>query len=48
MPDISRVPKYRRHKPSGQAIVTLSGRDIYLGKWNTKVSKSEYARRVGE
>jgi hypothetical protein len=28
-----RAPSYRRHKPSGQAVVTLSGRDIYLGKW---------------
>ena len=25
-----RVPSYRRHKPSGQAVVTLNGRDIYL------------------
>jgi hypothetical protein len=33
-----RVPKYRRHKPSGQAVVTLSGKDFYLGKWNTKAS----------
>ncbi len=37
MPDLfpSRVPSYRRHKPSGQAVVTLNGKDIYLGKWNT-------------
>ena len=48
MPDISRIPKYRHHKPSGQAVVTLSGRDIYLGKRNTKVSKAEYGRCVGE
>jgi hypothetical protein len=27
---VSRVPSYRRHKPSGQAVVTLNGRDIYL------------------
>jgi len=43
-----RVPSYRRHKPSGQAVVTLSGRDFYLGKWNTKASRSEYDRLVQE
>jgi hypothetical protein len=25
------VPKYRKHKQSGQAIVTLNGRDYLLG-----------------
>jgi hypothetical protein len=27
------VPSLRRHKPSGRAIVTLSGKDRYLGPW---------------
>jgi len=51
MPNVDsaiRVPKYRRHKPSGQAVVTLSGRDFYLGKWGTKTSRAEYQRLVGE
>jgi integrase len=43
-----RVPKYRRHKPTGQAVVTLAGRDIYLGKWGTKASRTEYDRLIGE
>ena len=43
-----RVPSYRRHKPSGQAVVTLNGRDIYLGKWDTKASRTEYDRLIGE
>jgi hypothetical protein len=43
-----RVPNYRRHKPTGQAVVTLNGRDIYLGKWNTKESRTEYDRIIGE
>ena len=43
-----RVPKYRRHKPTGQAVVTLNGKDHYLGKWNTKASRAEYRRLVGE
>ena len=45
---VSRVPKYRRHKPTGQAVVTLNGRDIYLGKWNTRQSWAEYDRLTGE
>ena len=28
-----RPPKYRRHKAKGPAVVTLNGRDIYLGKY---------------
>ena len=35
-----RVPSYRRHKPTGQAVVTLSGKDHYLGKWNTAASRA--------
>ena len=43
-----RVPSYRRHRPTGQAVVTLCGRDIYLGKWGTKPSRREYDRLVQE
>ena len=43
-----RVPSYRRHKPTGQAVVTINGRDIYLGKWNTAASKAEYDRLIAE
>ena len=43
-----RVPSYRHHKPSGQAVVTLSDHDIYLGTWNTKASRAEYDRLIGE
>jgi hypothetical protein len=46
--DAPRVPSYRRHRPSGQAVVTLDGRDHYLGKWNTKASRTEYDRLIGE
>ena len=42
------VPKYRKHKQSGQAIVTLSGRDFLLGPHGTKASRSEYDRLVSE
>jgi hypothetical protein len=43
-----RIPSYRRHKPSGQAVVTVGGRDIYLGKWNTASSRAEYNRIIAE
>lgn len=42
------VPKYRKHRASGQAIVTLCGRDHYLGPHNTKASRVEYDRLIAE
>lgn len=42
------LPSYRLHKQSGQAIVTLSGKDHLLGPHGTKASKLEYDRVVGE
>jgi integrase len=42
------VPAYRLHKQSGQAIVTLSGKDFLLGKYNTAASRAEYNRRIAE
>lgn len=44
----AKVPSYRRHKPSGQAVVTLDGKDIYLGRWDTQASHDAYERVVGE
>jgi hypothetical protein len=43
-----RVPQYRRHKPSGLAVVTLDARDFYLGPYGTAASRAEYDRLVGE
>jgi hypothetical protein len=43
-----RVPKYRHHKPSGQAVVTLDGHDHYLGRHGTEASKQEYDRLIAE
>jgi integrase len=42
------VPSYRRHKSTGQAVVTLSGRDFYLGPWNSAASKQQYRRLTSE
>jgi integrase len=46
-----RVPAYRLHKPSGQAVVTVrtaqgERRDIYLGVYNSPESRTEYARLI--
>ena len=42
------LPKYRKHKASGQAIVTIQGHDFYLGPWNSKASRVEYDRIIAE
>ncbi len=42
------LPKYRRHRASGQAVTTLGGKDFYLGPFGTKASKAEYDRLVAE
>ena len=44
----NQVPSYRLHKQSGQAIVTLSGRDILLGRHGSATSKQEYRRLTAE
>ena len=36
---VNAVPKYRKHRASGQAIVTIHGRDHYLGPHGTKASR---------
>jgi integrase len=42
------IPSYRLHKPSGQAVVRLDGRDHYLGKHDTDASREKYRRVVAE
>src|SRR4051812_17068228 len=43
-----RTPSYRLHRPSGQAVVTLDSRDIYLGRYNSPESRAEYDRLIAE
>jgi integrase len=43
-----RTPSYRHHKPTGQAVVSLNGRDIYLGRFGTPKSQAEYDRLLAE
>ena len=44
----SRLPRYCKHKASGQAVVTLNGKDHYLGPHGSKASKLEYDRLTSE
>jgi integrase len=53
MPRQPRVPSYRRHKQSGQAVVTLRDglggqRDVLLGPYGSPESRAEYARVIAE
>ena len=41
-------PKYRKHKATGQALVTIGGKDFYLGPHNSKASQLEYDRHISE
>jgi hypothetical protein len=42
------IPGIRHHKPSGQAVVSLSGQDFYCGPFGTKVALAQYDRHVAE
>ncbi len=44
----SATPKYRKHRASGQAVVSIAGRDHYLGPWKSKTSIAEYDRLIAE
>ncbi len=49
MPRLVRsFPAYQLHRASGQAVVTLNGRDCYLGPHNSNASRVEYDRLIAE
>ena len=43
-----KVPSYRLHKPTKQALVTLDGREIYLGLHGTSASRERYDQLIAE
>ncbi len=43
-----RVPSYRLHPSSGQARVTINGRDHLLGPYGSAESKEKYGRLIAE
>jgi hypothetical protein len=44
----SNPPKYRHHKRSGRAVVTIAGKHVYLGKYNSAESHEKYRRLIAE
>jgi hypothetical protein len=42
----STPPSYRLHKASGQAILVLDGKMIYLGTYDTTESHAKYKREL--
>jgi hypothetical protein len=42
----TRTLSYRLHKPTGQALITLNGKDHYLGKHGTEKSRDECDRLI--
>ena len=47
---MKKIPSYRRKKVGKHVygLVVINGHEIYLGKWNSKASKEEYERLIGE
>jgi len=43
-----RIPSYRFHKSTNRAVVTLDGRDIFLGRYNSPESRQKYDRMINE
>src|SRR5438045_2412111 len=43
-----KVPSYRRHKATGQAVVTLDQHDFYLGAYGSRQSHRQYQRLIRE
>lgn len=41
-----KLPSYCRHKASGQAVVTIDGRDVYLGRYGSRESKTKYEQVI--
>jgi hypothetical protein len=48
MPTSQGVPKYRLHKARNCAVVTLDGRNVYLGPFGSPESHAKYAAAVAE
>jgi integrase len=44
----NRIPSYRLHKPTNQAIVVIRGKMLYLGRYGSVESRAEYNRVIAE
>ncbi len=45
---LQKTPSYRLHRSDGRAVVTIDGRDVYLGKHGSPASMAEYDRLIAE
>jgi integrase len=43
-----RVPSYRHHKGTGQAVVVIRRKSFYLGRYGTPESRQKYERIIGQ
>ncbi len=43
-----KIPNYRHHKACNLAVVTIDGKDVYLGEYNSPESKAKYERLISE
>lgn len=48
MPRTNRPPTYRLHKARNVAVVTIDGRNHYLGSYGSPESREKYARLIAE
>jgi hypothetical protein len=48
MPRNKGIPSYRLHKARNCAVVTLNGKNFYLGPYGSPESKKKYARMIAE
>ena len=48
MPRPKSQPSYRQHKPRGCAVVTIDGKNHYLGLWQSPESHEKYAALIAE
>ena len=48
MPRTSRPPAYRLHRARNLAVVTIAGKDHYLGPFGSPESHEKYARLIAE
>ena len=48
MPKSNRPPAYRLHKARQSAVVTIDGKNFYLGVYGSLESREKYARLIAE
>ena len=47
-PKGKKTPSLRKHKPTGQAVVTIDAKDYYLGKHGSETARATYDQLIAE